>query len=203
MTFTQEDFQRAKRISAAIQEFLRQTGMKDARTTDVYEMLARKGLIEKDRHQGYHFRKFLSRLRDANVLMKVIPQCAFTTNERGENEWHFHLSNRESLAGSPSAEKKATVIHQPSMSKDEIITLIHEERINVEELPVRTDKHYTPQETSIKNNYPRAYEYWSQKEYLILERVYLKCKNVEAVATLLQRQPHIVREKLEAKGMLD
>jgi hypothetical protein len=53
-------------------------------------MLARKGLIEKDRHQGYHFRKFLLKLKDANVLTQVIPQCTFSINGRGENEWHFH-----------------------------------------------------------------------------------------------------------------
>ncbi|WP_431213582.1 hypothetical protein ACQ86N_01280 [Puia sp. P3] len=74
MMITQEDFQQARRISAAIQEFLFQTGLKNARSTDVYKTLARRGLIEKDRHRGLHFRKFLSRLKEANVLMKLIPQ---------------------------------------------------------------------------------------------------------------------------------
>ena len=202
MTITQEDFQKAKRISAAIQEFLFQTGMKDARSTDVYETLARRGLIEKDRHQGLHFRKFLCRLKDANVLTKLIPQCSFTTNERGDTEWRFNLSNKR-IGIDPGPEKTPTIIHQPLLSQRDILLLIEEEREHVERLSVRADKVYAPQELSIKKNYPRAYEYWTNAEYLILERVYLKCKNVDAVATLLQRQPHIVRERLVEKGLID
>lgn len=202
MNFTQEDFQKGKRISEAIQEFLVQTGMKDARSTDVYDMLARKGLVEKDRHQGYHFRKFLLKLKDANVLSQVIPQCTFTTNEKRENEWHFHLSTKQA-GNATSMEKPATVIHNPVMTKHEILHLVQEEITNVEMLPVRTDKVYTPQELSIKKNYPRAYEYWSENEYKILDRVYKQCKNVDAVAGLLKRQPHIVKEKLESRGLAE
>ena len=197
MNFTQEDYQKAKRISEAIQEFLLHTGMKDARSTDVYDMLARKGLIEKDRHQGYHFRKFLLKLKDANVLSQVIPQCTFSSNGRGENEWHFHLSAKKTT-NSTGMGQKATVLHKPAMSKDEIHRLMQEESPNVEMLPVRTDKKYTPQELSIKKNYPRAYDYWTKNEYKILDRVYQQCKNVDAVAGLLQRQPHIVKEKIDS-----
>lgn len=200
MKFTHEDFQRAKRISAAIQEFLMQTGMKDARTTDVYEMLARKGLVEKDRHQGLHFRKFLAQLRDANVLTQVIPQCTFNLNERGGNEWHFHPVNKELSAGKGTG-KAATAIHQPLLNNEAIISILEEEAVNVAMLSVRKDKEYTPQETSIKRNYPRAFEYWSEMEYLILERVYRKCGKVDVVAKLLKRQPHIVQEKIEARGI--
>lgn len=196
MSFTHEDFQKAKRISEAIQEFLRQTGMQNARSTDVYDFLARKGLIEKDRHQGYHLRQFLKKLKNANILSQVIPQCSFTTNERGDNEWHFHLSTKK-IGITADAKKTATVIHEPTMSSAEINQLIQEETSNVTMLPVRTDKEYTPQELSIKKNYPRAYEYWTKQEYEILDRVFIQCKNVDAIARLLKRQPHIVREKME------
>ena len=202
MTITQEDFQKAKRISAAIQEFLFQTGMNDARSTDVYETLARLGLIEKDRHQGFHFRKFLYRLKDANVLTQLIPQCSFTPNYRGDTEWRFNLSNKR-IGIDQKPGKIAIAIHQPLLNQKDILLLIEEERGCVERLSVRTDKVYTPQELSIKKNYPRAYEYWTNTEYLILERVYLKCKNVDAVAKLLQRQPHIVRDRLVEKRLID
>jgi hypothetical protein len=178
--------------------FLHQTGMQNARSTDVYDFLARKGLVEKDRHQGYHFRQFLKKLKNANVLSRVIPQCSFTTNERGENEWRFHLSTKK-IGISTDADKTAALIHKPAMSSDEISRLLEEETANVVMLPVRTDKKYTPQELSIKKNYPRAFEYWTEHEYNILDRVYLQCKNVDAVARLLKRQPHIIKEKLEAK----
>lgn len=42
MELTQELFQKCRRITAAIQEFLIQTGMVNTRSTDVYDFLARK-----------------------------------------------------------------------------------------------------------------------------------------------------------------
>jgi len=202
MGITHEDYQKAERISEAIQEFLLQTGMKDARSTDVYEILARKGLVEKDRHQGYHFRKFLLKLKNANVLSQVIPQCILTTNDRGVNEWRFHLSTKK-VNITANMGKLATVVHKPVMNRDDILRLVEGESTNVGMLPLRTDKIYTPQELAIKKNYPRAYEYWTQSEHKILERVYKKCKNLDAVAGLLKRQPHIVKEKLEARGLAE
>src|ERR1700753_3127560 len=145
MGLSHEDFQKAKRIGEAIQEFLLQTGMKDARSTDVYEMLARKGLVEKDRHNGYHFRQFLKKLKEGNVLSQLIPQCTFTTNDRGENEWHFHASTKKA-GNSVNIGKQATIVHQPAMKQEDILRLVQEESVNVEMLPVRTDKIYTPQE---------------------------------------------------------
>ena len=98
-------------------------------------------------------------------------------------------------------EKEAKVLHQPAMSKEDLLRLVQGESASVESLPVRTDKIYTPQENSIKKNYSRAYEYWTKTEYQILDRVYRQCKNVDVVAGLLKRQPHIVKEKLEARGL--
>ncbi|WP_431213583.1 hypothetical protein ACQ86N_01285 [Puia sp. P3] len=89
------------------------------------------------------------------------------------------------------------------MNREDIALLIERERAHVGGLPVRTDKVYTSQEWLIKKNYSRAYEYWSDAKYLILERVYLQSRNVNVVAILLQRQPHIVREKLEEKRLLE
>jgi hypothetical protein len=201
MDLTHEDFQKAKRISEALQEFLLQTGMKDARSTDVYDMLARKGLVEKDRHNGYQFRQFLKKLKDANVLSQFIPQCTCTTNDRGENEWHFHASSKKTVNPANTG-KPATIIHKPAMSQEDILRLVQEESVNVEMLPVRTDKIYTPQEQSIRKNYPRAFEYWTDKEYAILDRVYIQSKNLDVVAALLKRQPHIVKDKIGFSGML-
>jgi len=200
MRLTHEDFQKAKRISEAVQEYLLQTGIKDARSTDVYEMLARKGLVEKDRHNGYHFRQFLKKLKEANVLSQLIPQCTSTANDRGENEWHFHASSKK-IGNPANTGKHATILHRPAMNQDDILRLIQEERVNVEMLPVRTDKIYTPQELSIRKNYPRAFEYWTDREYAILDRVYSQCKNLDVVAALLGRQPHIVKDKLRPGRM--
>jgi len=40
---------------------------------------------------GFMNLKTVDTTRNVNVLSQVIPQFSFTTNERGENEWHFHL----------------------------------------------------------------------------------------------------------------
>jgi hypothetical protein len=194
MKLTQAEFQKIKRISEAIQQFLLQTGMIDARSTDLYEFLARKGLIEKDRHQGYHFRTWLRELKEANLLY-LIPQCSFNINDRG-HEWYFNLARKPS--GKPTGpEKKASVLHNPAMTKEDKDLLMRKEKLNVENLPQRTDIKYTSQQMEIRKYYPRAYENWTEIEYGILERVYLQCRDMSAVATLLQRQPHIVKEKIE------
>lgn len=195
MKFTQEDFQKARRISVAIQQFLLQTGMRNARTTDVYDILTRKGLIEKDRHQGLHFRSFLRQLKDANLL-HLIPQCSFNAGSRG-NEWYFNPVSHTS-SGLENIKKKALIHHKPVMSREEIESLIQNESENVEKLPKRTDIKYTSQHKELRGYYPRAYEIWTEEEYEILARVFQQCKNVDAVARLLKRQPHIVKEKIES-----
>jgi hypothetical protein len=194
MNFTQEDFQRALRISEAIQQYLSQTGMVNARSTDLYDMLARNDLVEKDRHNGIHFRKFLRKLKEANLL-HLIAGCTYVENSRGV-EWYFNLSARK-LNNTSTTSQKATIVHKPAMGKEEIEALILKEMPHVAALPVRSNPDYTNQQLDIKKNYPRAYEIWTNEEYEILKRVYQQCKNIDAVAKLLQRQPHIVSEKLK------
>jgi hypothetical protein len=108
MKFSQENFQKTKRISDAIQQFLLQTGLKNARSTDVYDVLARKGLIEKDRHRGLHFRNFLRQLKDANLL-HLIPQCSSNPGTRG-NKWYVPLPAMILLARSLLAPLQADII---------------------------------------------------------------------------------------------
>lgn len=198
MNLTHEDIQLAIRISKGIQEYLRQTGQKGARSTDVYPFLARKGIVEKDRHDGLHFRNFLIKLKKAGML-KLIPQCTHQLSENGKNEWYFYRASDERANHSDlrSSGEKAEMIYMPQMTKEAIQELLEMERPNVEKLRKRDSSGFTPQEIEIRRNYPRAYEYWSDDEYLIMKRVYSACRSVNKVAELLLRQPHVVMEKLE------
>ena len=74
MEINHEDFQKARRISREVQRYLEEINEDGLRSTDIYPILAKKGLIEKDRHNGLHFRRFLRKLKD-NDLLKLIPQC--------------------------------------------------------------------------------------------------------------------------------
>lgn len=198
MNLTHEEMQQARRISRAIQEYLKQTGQKEARTTDIYQFLARKDVIEKDRHEGLHFRKFLHKVKDAGLL-KLIPQCSNRLSQNGKNEWYFYLASeqRAELNDIKQNGRKADVIHLPKMKEEEIDLLLEEERPNIERLPKGHKPDLTLQEKQIRENYPRAYEYWSEWEVMIMERFFSSTGNVTKTAALLQRQPHVVREKLE------
>jgi hypothetical protein len=87
------------------------------------------------------------------------------------------------------------------MEKHDLELLLNAESASVELLPVREDIQYTSQQLEIKRYYARAYEYWTDHEHEILTRVYQQCKNTDAVASLLKRQPHIVKEKIKNLGL--
>lgn len=203
MSITHEDFQRAKRISRAIQEYIDMTGESDLRSTDVYPYLAKKGLVEKDRHNGLRFRQFLNKLKD-NDLLKLIPQCVCIPGLQNEmNEWHFYSAKQDCLTGNPSlqvAEKAQIIV--PALTESEIQKYITEHKPQVEALPRRKDKVFTPQELDTRRDYHRAYETWTDQEIKIMKEFYLLSKNIDDVAKLLGRQPSAVGLRLEKEGIL-
>jgi len=197
MSVTHEDFQRAKRISRAIQEYIDMTGEIDLRSTDVYPYLARKGLVEKDRHNGLHFRQFLNKLKD-NDLLKLIPQCVCIPGLQNEmNEWHFYSAKQSGIAGDPSlqAAEKAQII-VPAMTESEIQNYVTEHKPLVEAFPKRKNKVFTPQQLDTRQDYPRANETWTDQEVTLMNEFYLLSKSIDDVAELLGRQPSAVRRKL-------
>ncbi|WP_228228454.1 hypothetical protein [Leeuwenhoekiella parthenopeia] len=93
MDITKEEIQQALRISRAIQNYIELTGSRDLRSTDVFPYLSRKGLFERDtRHNGKHFRKFLKRLYNANMLENLVPQCRYLrgVGDQVMGEWYFN-----------------------------------------------------------------------------------------------------------------
>ncbi|MCW3465281.1 hypothetical protein [Chitinophaga nivalis] len=204
MRCTQEDFQRAIRIANAIQDYFRiNYNYTDVRSTDLYDYLVKRNLVEQDRHHGLHFRSFLRRLKD-DGLLDLIPQCQYTTSPVSGGEWHFIRMSDEKLATIRNKHKgkRATATHVPKLSEAEIDELIELARNAVDKLPKRDTSDLTHQQLELRKSYPRAYEEWLPREIEIMSRAFLKFDRIDKVAELLQRQPHIVREKLQALGLI-
>ncbi|MDR2005290.1 MAG: hypothetical protein LBQ74_19890 [Prevotella sp.] len=200
---TQEDFQRAKRISREIQLYLEETNSNGLRSTDVYSRLARKNLIEKDRHNGYHFRAFLRHLKD-NDALNLIPQCKFQYNVNNPEfiEWYFYSIRQDAvpIRSSPVTDRDIP-LRAPKLTDGEIDELIEKSRSFVEKLPKRKAGSFLPHEIETRKSYPRAYETWTSDEYQLMHSAYSQFRKTGKVAELLKRQPHIVKEKLKDSGL--
>jgi hypothetical protein len=195
MNVTHEDFQKARRISRAIQEHLEQINEDGLRSTDIYPILARKGLVEKDRDNGLHFRKFLRKLKE-NDLLKLIPQCQYRTTKTDFLEWHFYRSKIDAFekGKAPNNERK---LIEPKISEENINDLIEKEKPFVAKLPKINSKNFTPQMLEIRANYPRAYEKWTEREIEIMIKAFKKFNRIDKVAELLERQPSVVRKRID------
>ena len=49
----------------------------------------------------------------------------------------------------------------------------------------------------IRANYPRAYEKWTEREIEIMIKAYKKFNRIDKVAELLERQPSVVRKRID------
>jgi hypothetical protein len=195
MELTHEDFQKARRISRAIQEYLEQINKNGLRSTDVYPILAKKGFIEKDRHNGLHFRKFLRKLKENNNL-RLIPQCQFNTTKTEFLEWYFYRVKSDSDNTVSASINEPRKVKVPEMTEMEIDEIFKKEKSKIDELPKRNKAYFTPQMLEIRENYPRAYERWTGNEIDLMKWAFEKSKRIEKVAELLGRQPSVIRKRL-------
>jgi hypothetical protein len=203
MEITHEEFQRARRISRAIQKHMEQGGKEGARTTDVYRILVRNKVVEEDRHEGYHFREFLNKLEKRGYLHDCIPQCRVTKSENGKNEWRFYkVANQNTTSSAKPLLETSTKLHAPLVDDKKVDEWITQNRSVVEGFRKRSTSSFTPQKHIIRKSYPRAYEYWSQEEIELMRKGYLFCEKPQKIAELLQRQPHVVVEKLIEIGVM-
>ncbi|SFD65144.1 hypothetical protein SAMN05518672_102797 [Chitinophaga sp. CF118] len=197
MRCNQEDYQKARRIAKAIQDYFRMTLPSKARSSDIYHHLAKHNLIEKDRHEGIHFRAFLQKLK-ANNLLHLIPQCKWQPSPSGGNEWHFYRISDEKMeeASNTKTNKKVNISHRPITAEKEIDRLIELAKHAIEKLPKTDPSRFSYQQLEIRKNYQRAYEEWSEREIDIMKRAYAKFGRIDKVAELLKRQPSVVQRKL-------
>lgn len=103
MSITPADIQKALRMSKVIQEFLENNHAVNVNSTDLYFILADKGLVERDKEQGQHFRAFLTRLVKANML-NLIPQCHAQPRAGGKYVWTFNRAADRMPARKPAPE---------------------------------------------------------------------------------------------------
>lgn len=195
MSINHEDFQKARRISRAIQEHLEQVNDDGLRTTDLYPILARKKLIEKDKYNGIHFRRFLKKLKENNLL-KLIPQCKFKYSQNNSQfvEWYFY---RVDVSINSKQESKVSKnIITPKLSEKEIDNLIEKAKPYIEKLPKKDSKRFTFPQLETRKMYSRAYEKWSDREIEIMNRAYNKFGRIDKVAELLKRQPSVISKKI-------
>ncbi|WP_396632368.1 hypothetical protein [Maribacter sp. R86514] len=197
MIISHEEFQKARRISRAIQEYLDQTGLHGIRSTDVYPLLARKGLIQKDRHNGVHFRNYLKRLHKRGML-NLIPQCQGSKNKSKFYEWRFYsVPDNKIKSNNKSINANNPIV--PEITQSEIDELILKSKSHIDKLPKIDASILPPQAIETRKTYPRAYEKWTEREFDILIRAFIKFKNSDKVAELLRRQPSVVKKTIKLR----
>ncbi|EMS33172.1 hypothetical protein C943_00449 [Mariniradius saccharolyticus AK6] len=188
MTISTSDTALALRISQALQEYFdRERIVGPLRSNEVYEILVRKGLIERDRHQGIKFRDFLHRLRKENQLY-LIPQCRFEETRGDSVNWFF-----ESTPGKVPTGRKLVPLAKAVQKKTLDLEAIRQE---VEKLPKRDTSGFGVVELETRKNYPRAYEYWTQKEEELLQKVYSEIQDPMELSRLFKRQPSAIENRL-------
>ncbi len=196
MDLSHDDFQKARRISRHIQEYLEMLNQDGLRSTDVYSYLAKKGIVEKDKHQGIHFRKFLHKLKKMGLL-NLIPQCTYRNTTTDFVEWYFYRvsDNKESIIHENNSSENRK-LHIPVLLESEIDALIEKAKPHIENLPKRNESEFSYTELETRKLYPRAYEKWTKREMEIMTKAYKKFQKMDKVAQLLKRQPSVVSKKL-------
>lgn len=186
---TNNDITRAIKISQAIQDYFDEQNIQgELRSTDVYDVLVKKNLVEKDRHQGIKFRAFLKKLKKNNEL-HFIPQCRAEENGGYSTNWFFRSAPGKTIKTrnlKPIAEAGKVILLDLEKVKNEI-----------NELPKRDTGNFTHVELGTREKYPRAYEFWTAKEEEILLEVVKEITDSFKLSVLFQRQPSSIRNRLK------
>jgi hypothetical protein len=188
---TENDVRQAIKISQVLQEYFEKAITHgELRTTDVYEILARKGAVERDRHNGGKFRAFLHHLKKHNQLY-LIPQCRAEDNGGDYTNWYFHSAPGKTTKAQnlkPLAEMgKTSTVDENEVKK------------SVSLFPKRDTSKFTPKETETRENYRRSFEFWTNEEEQLLLEVVKEIKDPFKLSELFQRQPSAIQTRLREK----
>lgn len=185
---TENDVRQAIKISQVLQEYFEKAiTHSELRTTDVYDILARKGAVERDRHNGAKFREFLHHLKKNNQLY-LIPQCRAEDTNGMSTNWFFHSA--------PGKTTKAQNL-KPLAEMGKTFTVDRNEvKKTIALYPKRDTSKFTPKEIETRVNYPRAYEFWTQEEEKLLLEVVKEIKDPFKLSELFQRQPSAIKNRL-------
>lgn len=183
---TNEEKQLALRISRALQAFFNENpSTTSLRSNDAYDILVTKGLVERDRHHGIKFREFLKKLKMANALA-FIPQCRPQPSNGGFTNWFFQsVSTVTPLARSASRRKTEAMDEHAALKAE----------IDLFDKRPESDFDYVAKET--RKTYPRAYEYWTLAEEVLLAETASRIKSTFELSKIFGRQPSAIERKLK------
>lgn len=182
---TVDEKQQALRISRALQVFFNENpGTTTLRSTDAYDIMVTKGLIERDRHRGVKFREFLHKLKKAGALC-FIPQCQSESGNNNTTNWFFRSTPSVAAVKLPPPDSKFT--------NEELETF----KAQISLLDKKPESSFGYVEKETRKNYPRAYEYWTLGETNLLHEIAKRDSCTLALSKILGRQPSAIERKLK------
>lgn len=188
---SQDDLMQAIKISQVLQDYFDQNhGATKLRSTDAYEILVKKNVVEKDRHSGIKFREFLKKLKNNNAL-NHIPQCREEGTGGKATNWYFESAPTKTIrARNLKPISKAGI--KLSFEKSDI-------KNQVSAFPKCDTANFTHIELGTREKYKRAYESWTAEEDSLLLKVVEEITDSFELSDLFERQPSAIQRRLMEK----
>jgi hypothetical protein len=186
---TNDDIMQAIKISQTLQEYFDKSnaGM-TLRSTDAYELLVNKNVVERDRHNGIKFREFLAHLKRNNAL-NHIPQCR--TEDTGGNTTHWFFET------APGKTIRARNL-KPLALAGKVLTIdMAEVKSKINTFPKCDISKFTHIQFETREKYKRAYEFWTSSEEQLLIEVVKEITDVFKLSELFDRQPSAIKNRLK------
>lgn len=188
MSLTDDDKIRAIRISQALQEFFDKSPFdKVLRSSQAYDELLKKNLVERDRHGGIKFRDFLKKLLRHNSL-DLIPQLRIEKNGDNWINWFFESAPSKTIKA-----RNLRPISKPIVKPTIDLQLIKDE---LAQMVKRDDRDFDFAQLGTRKNYPRAYEYWTKREEDLLREVVKEITDPFELSKIFSRQPSAIQTRL-------
>lgn len=185
---TKDDIAQAIKISQTLQAYFEQhKNIILLRSTDAYEVLDRRGVVEKDRHQGIHFRRFLHHLKENNGL-QYLPQCYTEKGPGNSTNWFFRP------AADKTIRRKLIPIDRAQQSAQ---INLDDVKAVIASFPKREEDSLSYVEKTIRHDYPRAYDKWTEAEEKLLMEMNQKVKDQSELSRIFLRQPSTIASRLK------
>jgi len=186
---TNDDIKQAIKISQTLQEYFdKNNAGKTLRSTEAYELLVKKNVVERDRHNGIKFREFLAHLKRNNELYHI-PQCRPESTSGNTTNWFFQTA----------PEKTIRVKNlKPKELAGEVITLDMDKlKSKINTFPKCDTSKFTHVQFETREKYKRAYEFWTSTEEQLLIEVVKEITDVFKLSELFERQPSAIKNRLK------
>lgn len=185
---TNDDMIQAVKISQTLQEYFDKNHAGEICLPEAYDILVKKNVVEKDRHNGIKFRQFLDHLERHNAL-NLIPQCRAEENKFNSVNWFFTTA-----AGKTIRAKNL----KPIALAGKVLTIdMDEVKSKINAFPKRDTSKFTHIEIETRERYKRAYEYWTIKEEELLIEIVKDITDAYKLGEIFQRQPSAIKTRLK------